>query len=49
MLFGVVADQVGVRPAFHLLGLVLVVCIPLSFLLSDPPTTTSAGTSAGTH
>jgi FSR family fosmidomycin resistance protein-like MFS transporter len=44
VLFGVVADQVGVRLAFHLLGLVPLVCIPLSFLLRDPPSIVSAGT-----
>ncbi|MBI4537693.1 MAG: MFS transporter [candidate division NC10 bacterium] len=44
VLFGVVADQVGVRLAFHLLGLIPLVCIPLSFLLRDPPATASAGT-----
>jgi FSR family fosmidomycin resistance protein-like MFS transporter len=47
VLFGVLADQVGVRPAFHLLGIVPLVCTPLSLLLRDPPS--AAGRTAGTH
>ena len=37
LLFGVVADRIGVQAAFHLLGLVPLATIPFALLMRDPP------------
>jgi FSR family fosmidomycin resistance protein-like MFS transporter len=37
VLFGVLADAVGVQAAFNLLGLVPCATIPIAFLMRDPP------------
>ena len=37
VLFGMLADQVGVRTAFNLLGLVPLATIPFALLMRDPP------------
>jgi predicted MFS family arabinose efflux permease len=37
VLFGALADAVGVRAAFNLLGLVPFATIPIAFLMRDPP------------
>jgi len=39
VLFGMLADQVGVRTAFNLLGLVPLATIPFALLMRDPPRT----------
>jgi FSR family fosmidomycin resistance protein-like MFS transporter len=41
VLFGVLADGVGVRTAFNLLGLVPLGTIPIAFLMRDPPRSAS--------
>jgi len=37
VLFGVLADRIGVQPAFNLLGLVPLATIPFALLMRDPP------------
>jgi FSR family fosmidomycin resistance protein-like MFS transporter len=37
VLFGALADRIGVRMAFNLLGLVPLATIPIAFLMRDPP------------
>lgn len=50
VLFGVVADQIGVRSTFNLLGVVLLASIPFALLLRDPLRVRATEThSTGTH
>jgi FSR family fosmidomycin resistance protein-like MFS transporter len=42
VLFGILADQVGVQTAFTLLGFVPLATIPFALLMKDPPRSTAA-------
>jgi predicted MFS family arabinose efflux permease len=42
VLFGVLADRIGVQATFNLLGLVPLATIPLALLMRDPPRATPA-------
>jgi len=44
VLFGILADRIGVQPAFHLLGLVPLATLPFAFLMRDPPRSAKKGT-----
>jgi FSR family fosmidomycin resistance protein-like MFS transporter len=37
LLFGILADRIGVQPAFNLLGLVPLATLPFALLMRDPP------------
>ena len=44
VLFGILADRIGVQPTFNLLGLVPLATFPFALLMRDPPRSAKKGT-----